>query len=179
MARATDKQKAYLQSLGVTFHDRTLTKADASKKIERARVNQLLRRYGYRWERIDEESMDCFGAQAFQEMYGDRDVVWILHAPDGTETTTTDAMQAIAARGNDQAITWLADHQIALQPPPALREPMWQCLDCGHTWSGRKRCPACGATYDEIIYAIPEQSTQKDSHHGEERQIGYTGDSHC
>lgn len=31
----------------------------------------------------------------------------------------------------------------------------WECLDCGHVWTGKKRCPVCGALFDEIIQWTP------------------------
>ena len=33
----------------------------------------------------------------------------------------------------------------------------WRCLDCGHAWSGPKRCPICGADESEILHWTPRQ----------------------
>lgn len=65
---------------------------------EREKTNAMLRRNGYKWHKEDEESMDHLGAHAFGEMYGNRDYVWILTAPDGREVTVAEALEEIKAK---------------------------------------------------------------------------------
>ena len=49
-----------------------------SKK--RNETNARLRAHGYLWHKEDEESMDAFGATAFESIYGNASGIWILTA---------------------------------------------------------------------------------------------------
>jgi len=64
---------------------------------QRRIVNAILREAGYRWHREDEESMDAFGANAFNDIYGNRDHVWLLISPTGSEVSVSEAMKDIAS----------------------------------------------------------------------------------
>lgn len=94
--------------------------ADAKRRRERDRkyerndreaTNAILRQHGYRWRKEDEESLDAFGARAFQDLYGNASHVWLLIAPDGREVSIKQAMQEIADRGNVAAQRWLEEHK--------------------------------------------------------------------
>lgn len=81
------------------------------RRNEREHTNGILRAGGYRWIKEDEESMDAFGAGAFQAIYGNRDYVWLLIDNDGRKVSVHQAMQEMAARGNELAQQWLADRK--------------------------------------------------------------------
>lgn len=71
-------------------------KALAEARAERKYQNGILYANGYRWHKEDEESMDAFGATAFEERFGSHvSEVWLLTAPDGREVTVAQAMQEI------------------------------------------------------------------------------------
>lgn len=76
--------------------------ADRERKAqreERERTNALLRQHGYRWRREDEGSMDVFGANAFESVYGTgASVAWTLHQPDGSEVSVAQALKEIEAK---------------------------------------------------------------------------------
>lgn len=78
---------------------------------EREATNAILRTHGYQWRKEDEESLDAFGAGAFQALYGNASHVWLLIAPDGREVAVREAMEAIAATGSADAQQWLAERQ--------------------------------------------------------------------
>lgn len=66
---------------------------------ERARVNRLLKAHGYTWHKEDEESMDAFGATAFETTYGSSSSsMWILSAPDGRSVSVNQALKEIEAQ---------------------------------------------------------------------------------
>ncbi len=74
-------------------------KAQADARAERRYQNDVLRKHGYTWHKEDEESMDVFGATAFEDRYGDNvSSVWILTAPDGREVTVQQALAEINAK---------------------------------------------------------------------------------
>ena len=65
----------------------------------REAINAKLRAHGYRWHKEDEESMDAFGATAFESRYGaNASVAWTLLAPDNREVTVQQALQEIEAK---------------------------------------------------------------------------------
>ena len=70
-----------------------------SKK--RNETNALLRAHGYLWHKEDEESMDMFGATAFESIYGNASEVWVLTAPDGRAVSVSQALVEIEAKKND------------------------------------------------------------------------------
>jgi len=86
-------------------------KARHYARNEREHTNSILRTGGYRWIKEDEESMDAFGANAFQSIYGNRDYVWLLIDGEGREVSTRQAMTEMAAKNNYKAQQWLADHK--------------------------------------------------------------------
>lgn len=157
---ATPAQLGYLAKLGVNVTGLALAQR-TSDKIERAKQNAILRRHGFRWQKVDEESMDAFGANAFYEQYGDVDHVWLLLDRNGHEVSVRAAMETCAAAGDRQAQEWLAQRPIA-SVPSQPRGEQWQCLDCGHVWRGRKHCPACDADASEIIYYVERSEDGRD-----------------
>lgn len=63
---------------------------------QRDAQNAILRQHGYRWHKEDAESMDAFGANAFESTYGGHlDSVWILTDPDGREVSVAEAFRRI------------------------------------------------------------------------------------
>lgn len=76
--------------------DATQREADRkAAKREREATNARLREHGYRWQKVDAESMDFAGAGAFDAIYGDREFVWELSAPDGRTVTVEQALAEI------------------------------------------------------------------------------------
>jgi hypothetical protein len=71
----------------------------AEAKAHRRATNNYLYANGYRWYKEDEESMDAFGANAFEEVYGSVvSVVWTLISPDGRAVTVAQALEEIKAK---------------------------------------------------------------------------------
>lgn len=71
-------------------------KARTEARLARKRKNEVLYKHGYRWHKEDEESMDAFGATAFEDIYGSSvSHVWILTAPDGREISVEKALEEI------------------------------------------------------------------------------------
>lgn len=67
-----------------------------ASREERDRVNSILRANGYRWHKEDEESMDAFGANAFEDTYGTgASAAWSLVSPDGRTVSVTQALREI------------------------------------------------------------------------------------
>lgn len=75
--------------------ERTLDRERRAERERRDQINTVLHKGGYRWRREDEESMDRFGATAFDDLYGSRDHAWILVAPDGRTVTVREALTAL------------------------------------------------------------------------------------
>lgn len=74
-------------------------KAQADARAERRYQNDVLRKHGYTWHKEDEESMDAFGATAFEERYGSNvSSVWELTAPDGRTVTVQQALEEIKSK---------------------------------------------------------------------------------
>lgn len=70
--------------------------AQEAAKRDRVKTNRFLKSHGYRWSREDEESMDVFGATAFETTYGTHaSAVWELTAPDGRIVTVEQALEEI------------------------------------------------------------------------------------
>lgn len=79
--------------------EREEERARRERKANREKTNSILRAHGYWWNREDEESMDRFGATAFETTYGPHvSVVWELVAPDGRTVTVEQALAEIAAK---------------------------------------------------------------------------------
>jgi hypothetical protein len=101
-----DAGEAALPSAVDRNRARSQQAADAALAAEQERrttlrrrdaVNSALSRAGYRWQREDEESMDRFGATAFNAIYGGQsESVWFIVAPDGR---TLSLQQALAEIG--------------------------------------------------------------------------------
>lgn len=71
-------------------------KARTEARLARKRKNEVLYKHGYRWHKEDEESMDAFGATAFEDIYGSSvSHVWILTTPDGREISVEKALEEI------------------------------------------------------------------------------------
>lgn len=69
------------------------------QRRSREQINAILRQHGYTWSKEDEESMDVFGATAFECTYGaGLSAVWTLAAPDGREVTVQQALAEIEAK---------------------------------------------------------------------------------
>lgn len=74
-------------------------KERTAARLQRKYQNELLYKYGYRWHKEDEESMDAFGATAFETTYGGNvSAVWILTDSNGHEVTVEQAMREIKNR---------------------------------------------------------------------------------
>lgn len=70
-----------------------------ARSAERERVNSILRQHGYTWSREDEESMDIFGATAFEAAYGSAAAVaWTLWSPDNRAVSVAEALREIEAK---------------------------------------------------------------------------------
>lgn len=63
--------------------------------------NALLRSKGYYWVKEDEESMDGFGATAFQSVYGSRGEAWVLKRRDHAHAVDVDTALAEIAAGTN------------------------------------------------------------------------------
>lgn len=71
-------------------------KARTEARLTRKRQNELLYKHGYRWHKEDEESMDVFGATAFENIYGNGvSEVWILTTTAGREVSVAQALEEI------------------------------------------------------------------------------------
>jgi hypothetical protein len=88
----------------------------SQSRAEREATNALLRQYGYRWRKHenDEEDRDLAGLPQFE---------WVLHDTKtatatsyGNVVTVYEAMETIAAQGNTDARTWLERHPRPLPP---------------------------------------------------------------
>lgn len=80
------------RTVGMMMRERKAAKA------ERERINNILRAHGYTWHYETEESMDVFGATAFDTTFGaNTPEGWILTGPDGKTTSIEKAMRKIEA----------------------------------------------------------------------------------
>lgn len=97
---------------------------------QKALTNAMLKEYGYRWHKIDEEDMDFAGPNAFEREYGrNADVVWELQDPMGITITERQAMVAIMRQHNDpRAVAWLDRNPYTppREPRPLAWGQLWQ-----------------------------------------------------